>query len=91
MATTDPVTNESDGDGDRDTTAYQTYKPLDDPRLHCDKCAACLVYKCGGIVARHYYIHLNEFEYFEQSDEEWQRGLLQDWRNSEHPNRRGGL
>jgi hypothetical protein len=79
------------GDSSRDTVAYKTYRPEDDPRNHCDHCSACEVYNCSGITARHHFIHLNLFEYFQQSDEDWERGMLRNSDRSEHSDRDSGM
>jgi hypothetical protein len=84
-----------DGDAPRnsrpDTTAYKTYSAKDDPRRYCDKCSACIVWHCEGITARHHFIHLNEFDYFNSPDEEYERGLLPDSNYFKHSNRDSGV
>lgn len=84
-----------DGDGyriaKRDTTAYQTYKPEDDPRLRCDQCARCRIYGCNGITAVHHFIHMDEEQYFIGPDDEFERGLSADSNYFKHPDRDSGL
>ena len=82
---------DANGAHKRDMATYETYRPEDDPRLYCDRCARCLVYKCTGLTAVHHFIHMDEEWYFNSPDDEFEDGLLPDSNWFKHSDRNSGV